>query len=230
VRFTCRERVNHKWLNRKNLSALHGTLARSAPGLRLTCATAAPSMRRAHTRTQRQIDTVVTRSISKPCAIHVRPPPDHAKTIPGPTPDGSIGYCLLAIGYQVTKARPLPSVLISAIHVSPQKTSERPGVPPPSTGPPKDRTLMACKSQAIPGQSSCPGIVPFRRVGKREDAIPDQPDTLPDPVVHPGFGRSHRHGAGCSSRASALNRHVPNADTTGSRLKTCRFHVSRSVP
>src|ERR1039458_225600 len=35
---------------------------------------------------QSQIANLVSRLISEPCAIHVRPPPDQYQTAPGPTP------------------------------------------------------------------------------------------------------------------------------------------------
>jgi len=56
-------------------------------GLHRGSAGPAPVMHRAVTRTQSRIASLVSRSISAPCAINARPPPDQPQTNTGPPPD-----------------------------------------------------------------------------------------------------------------------------------------------
>ena len=67
----------HKCLNPKSLHDLHGSLTRPPPDLH----------RAAHLSSLRDIANLVSRSISEPCAIHVRPPPGHPQTSTRPPPD-----------------------------------------------------------------------------------------------------------------------------------------------
>jgi hypothetical protein len=43
ARYTCRQSLHHKWLNRRSLSALHGSLAGPTPGLRRLCTRQIPA-------------------------------------------------------------------------------------------------------------------------------------------------------------------------------------------